>query len=131
MPASRWPGIRHEYSNVPARVNFQTISADFFGASRTPFGSACSICGFVLHRLAVLQIFFRGGEQEFVIVGADVADHEADLLAALHLDARGRVGHLAHPDLDGAGRLFGVAGLARRIAFVGVLLMAVRPKRQC
>jgi hypothetical protein len=65
-----------------------------------------------------------------VIVGAGVADHKADLFAALHLDAGGRVGHLAHPDLDGAGGLFGVAGLARRIALMGVLLMAVGQRRQ-
>src|SRR5882672_7579274 len=49
---------------------------------------------------------------------ADVADDEADLLAALHFDGRRRVVHLIHENDDLPRRLLGVAGLAGRISAV-------------
>src|SRR5216683_2078315 len=55
MPASRCPGIRHEYSNSPALLNFHTISSVFFGASRLPFGSSCSMSGFFFMASACLR----------------------------------------------------------------------------
>src|ERR1700704_5723971 len=40
IPASRWPGIRQEYSNSPGLLNFQNISSVFFGAISLAFGSS-------------------------------------------------------------------------------------------
>lgn len=60
------------------------------------------------------EIFLGGGEQEFMVLLADIAQHEADLLAAFDLDLGGGVVHLVHKDLDGARGLLGIAGLAGR-----------------
>jgi hypothetical protein len=46
--------------------------------------------GILFHGFAVLQVFRRGRQQELMRFGANVADDEADLLAAFDLDGRRR-----------------------------------------
>ena len=71
---------------MPALVNFQRISAGFLRREPHAVGIVVLHVRVLLHHLGVLEILFGGGQQEFVILGAGIADHEADLLAALHLD---------------------------------------------
>src|SRR6187402_1933397 len=77
----------------------------------------------LLHHLGMREILLGRGEQEFVILLADIAQHEADLLAAFDLDPGRGVVHLVHQDLDGAGGFLGIAGLAGRKALMPVLVV--------
>src|SRR3954447_6090665 len=77
----------------------------------------------LLHLHRMREILFGGGEQEFMVLLADVAQHEADLLAAFDLDPGGGIVHLVQQDLDRARGLLGIAGLAGRKGAVAVLLV--------
>src|SRR6478735_3130692 len=77
----------------------------------------------LLHLHRMREILLRCGEQEFMVLLADVAQHEADLLAAFDLDPGGRVVHLVQQDLDRARGLPGIAGLAGRKGAMPVLVV--------
>src|SRR3954447_12637841 len=77
----------------------------------------------LLHLRGMREILLCGGEQEFMVLFTDIAQHEANLLAAFDLDPGGGIVHLVQQDLDGARGLFGIAGLAGRKGAVPVLLV--------
>src|SRR3954466_15757404 len=52
----------------------------------------------LLHHLGMREVLLRCGEQEFMVLLADIAQHETDLLAAFDLDPGGGVVHLVHQD---------------------------------
>jgi hypothetical protein len=58
----------------------------------------------------VLQVRLCGVEQKFVIFMAVIADDEANLFAALHLDGLRLVEAITHLDDDLAERFFGSPG---------------------
>src|SRR3974390_1379283 len=85
----------------------------------------------LLHDSRMLKILLGGGEQEFVVLGAYVAQHEPDLLTLLHFDPAGLVHHLLHGDLDCAGRLVRITRLSGRVGFVMMpVIMAARRRRR-
>src|SRR5579859_2890204 len=69
----------------------------------------------LLHNLRVLHVLLCSSEKEFVILGADVAEHEAYLLATFDLDFVWVEGHLAHRDLNRA-REIGRASCRGRVS---------------
>jgi hypothetical protein len=104
--------------------HFHRIAVDFFGATRTPLGSSCSMRGNFFINSACLRFSSVVGEQEFVILDADAADCEANLFAALDLYSRGREIHLAHVNLDRARGFLGVNWLAGGVGFVAMPFVA-------
>jgi hypothetical protein len=112
MPDSRCVGIRHEYSKVPAFENFQRISPDSFRRESQAVRFVVLHVRVFLHRFPVLQIFRGCRQQELMGFRADIAQHETDLLAALHLDDRRRIVHFVQGDDDFPCRLSWIAGLA-------------------
>ena len=78
----------------------------------------------LLHFELVLGVVLERVEQKFVVDLTGILEHELDLLALLHFDPVGRVGHRAgpigHDDLHGPERLLGVARLARGKAVIRV-----------